>query len=83
MDGSGYPDGLGGDQLHVFTRIVRIADAFDAATSTSVYKEAKSPVRVLWEISTGPYARFYDPALVRTLTKLVQPFPIGARNPPG
>ncbi|MCK4658032.1 MAG: HD domain-containing protein [Phycisphaerae bacterium] len=79
LDGSGYPIGLSGDDLHIFTRIVRIADAFDAATAKHVYKEAKSPARVLWEMTVGPYRRFYDPVLMKVFCKLIQPFPIGAK----
>ncbi len=77
--GSGYPRELGSEKLHVFTRIVRIADAYDAATSELVYKDARSPVRVLWEMLAGPYKRFYDPKLMAAFAKLIQPFPIGAQ----
>jgi hypothetical protein len=79
FDGSGYPAGMPGNKVHVFTRIVRIADAYDAATSERVYRQARSPVRVLWEMSRGPYRRFYDPRLMRSFSKLIQPFPIGSK----
>jgi len=79
FDSSGYPRGIPGNRLHVFTRIVRIADAFDAATSTHVYKRAKSPARALWEVTEGPYRRFYDPVLTKMFARLIQPFPIGAK----
>ncbi len=39
MDGSGYPDGLVGDQIPVEARIVAVADVFDALTSQRPYKE--------------------------------------------
>lgn len=78
-DGSGYPSGLVADRIHVFGRIVRIADAYDAATAAQMYKEAKSPARTLWEMSVGSCARFYDPVLMKVFTRLIQPFPIGAR----
>jgi HD-GYP domain-containing protein (c-di-GMP phosphodiesterase class II) len=79
MDGSGYPEGIPGEKLHVFSRIIRIADAYDAATAVRVYKEAKSPARVLWEMSVGPYRRYYDQALIGTFGRLIQPFPIGSK----
>lgn len=79
FDGSGYPQRLPGEKLQVFTRIVRIADAFAAATASNQYRDAKSPPRVLWEMTEGPYARFYDPVLLKVFAKLIQPFPIGAR----
>ena len=40
MDGSGYPDGLAGDQIHPHSRMVAIADAFDAMTTERVYRSA-------------------------------------------
>jgi HD-GYP domain-containing protein (c-di-GMP phosphodiesterase class II) len=79
FDGSGYPRRIPGHRLHVFTRVVRITDAFDAATSAHVYKKAKSPARALWEIAEGAYRRFYDPVLTRMFARLIQPFPIGAK----
>lgn len=79
LDGSGYPAGIPGEKLHVFARIVRIADAFDAATATRVYREAKSPVRVMWEMTAGPYKPYYDPTLIKAFARLIQPFPIGSK----
>jgi HD-GYP domain-containing protein (c-di-GMP phosphodiesterase class II) len=79
FDGSGYPRRLSGDRLHVFSRIARIADAFDAATSKHVYKEAKTPARAIWEMKDGPYRKCYDPVLMRVFARLIQPYPIGAK----
>lgn len=39
-DGSGYPSGLKGDEIHIYGRITAIADVFDALASRRVYKEA-------------------------------------------
>lgn len=79
FDGSGYPYGLPGHQTHILARMLRICDAFDAATSVRVYARAKSPARVLGEMTRGPYAQFYDPLLLKVFSHLVQPFPIGAK----
>ena len=79
FDGSGYPDRKPGSSLHVFVRIARICDAFDAATSEKFYKQAKSPVRALWEMTYGPYRKFYDPVLMKVFASIIQPFPIGAK----
>jgi HD-GYP domain-containing protein (c-di-GMP phosphodiesterase class II) len=79
FDGSGYPDALERGKVHVFTRIVRIADAYDAATTEHVHKGAKSSARVLWEMLAGPYKRFYDPKLMAAFARLIQPFPVGAK----
>ncbi len=42
MDGSGYPQGLRGDEIPLEARIVSVADVFDALTSVRPYKEAWS-----------------------------------------
>lgn len=78
-DGSGYPATTPPQRLHIFARIARIADAFDAATSCDVFTQARSPARALWETTCGPYRRYYDPTLLEVLARLIQPFPIGAK----
>lgn len=77
--GTGFPKGSPREKLDVFARIVRIADAYDSATSEGVFGEARSPARALWEMSHGPYRRFYDAELVPIFARLIQPFPIGAK----
>lgn len=42
MDGSGYPLGLKGEEIPVMSRIINIADIFDALTSSRAYREALS-----------------------------------------
>lgn len=79
FSGCGYPARMPGANQHVFTRIARICDAYNAATATHVYKKAKSPARALWEITCGPYRQLYDPVLARVFMGLIQPFPIGAK----
>jgi len=78
-DGSGYPYGLRGEEIHIFSRILRVADAFSAATSDKLYRQAASPVRALWEMTWGPFSQFYDPVLLKIFASLLQPFPIGAK----
>ncbi len=39
IDGKGYPDGLGGDELDVLTKIITVADSYDAMTSKRSYKQ--------------------------------------------
>ncbi|MDO9192016.1 MAG: HD domain-containing phosphohydrolase, partial [Undibacterium sp.] len=40
FDGSGYPNGLKGHEIPIFSRIVAVADVFDALTSERPYKQA-------------------------------------------
>ena len=78
-DGRGYPEQLDKDKLHVFSRIVRIADAYDSAISTHIYPNGKSPALALWAMQSGPYKQFFDPMLMKIFGTLIQPFPIGAK----
>lgn len=79
FNGTGYPCRIPGEKLHVFSRIIRVADAFDAATSPRIYKKAKSEVRVLWEMTSGPTREHYDPVIIKVYTNMVYPFTIGAK----
>jgi putative two-component system response regulator len=51
LDGTGYPDGLAGDQVPLLAQIVSIADAYDAITTTRPYRAALSPERAYDELS--------------------------------
>ena len=42
-DGEGYPDGIGGSEIPLGSRIIFACDAFDAITTTRVYSVARSP----------------------------------------
>jgi len=65
------------EKLHVFVRIVRICDAFDAATSQKFFRASKSPAKALWEMAYGPFRNCYDPTLMKVFLSIIQPFPIG------
>jgi putative nucleotidyltransferase with HDIG domain len=47
MDGTGYPDGLSGDTLHPLSRVMAVADVFDAMTSFREYRDPANPDSVL------------------------------------
>jgi len=47
LDGSGYPDGLRGDELDLETRILAVADVWDALVSPRVYRGAWTPERAM------------------------------------
>ncbi|MCH8053333.1 MAG: hypothetical protein IH895_04680 [Planctomycetes bacterium] len=79
FNGTGYPNQISGEKLHVFSRIIRIADAFDAATSPRIYKKAKSVVRVLWEMVDGPTREHFDPVITKVLSHMLHPFPVGSK----
>jgi CHASE2 domain-containing sensor protein len=68
-DGSGYPNGLKGEEIPLVGRICAICDVFDALGSKRPYKEAWPPARVLDEIAKGSGSHF-DPALVTAFLEL-------------
>lgn len=50
MDGSGYPNGLKGDEISLFPRIIAICDIYDAITSKRVYKNKITPFETFEEM---------------------------------
>ena len=68
-DGSGYPDGLKGHEIPLNVRIVSIADAFDAMTSTRSYRNALSAEEAYKRIIEGAGTQF-DPSLIETFQKV-------------
>jgi HD-GYP domain-containing protein (c-di-GMP phosphodiesterase class II) len=57
-DGKGYPDGLAGDDIPKIARIIAVADAFDAMTSTRSYRDALVRQKVRDEIESGMGKQF-------------------------
>ena len=70
-DGQGYPDGLAGERISLETRIITIADCFDALTSSRAYREAMTPGQALELIRAGAGTQF-DPRLVPVFLGLVE-----------
>ncbi len=62
-NGSGYPNGLAGTDIHIYGRIVMVADIFDALTSERPYKKAFSFEKA-FEIMEGDRGVFFDPELL-------------------
>jgi HD-GYP domain-containing protein (c-di-GMP phosphodiesterase class II) len=58
IDGTGYPDGLRGDEIPLTGKIVGLADSFDAMTSRRVYRDALSIETALDEIRRGLGTQF-------------------------
>ena len=62
-DGAGYPNGLAGEDIHIWGRICAIADVFDALTSERPYKEGFSNEKALG-IMIEDRGTHFDPALL-------------------
>lgn len=69
-DGSGYPDGLSGEEIPIAAQVVSIADVFDALMSKRGYKEALSAEVALRMIENGECGSF-NPVLIECLKQAV------------
>ncbi|WP_093906942.1 HD-GYP domain-containing protein [Streptomyces sp. cf386] len=70
LDGSGYPYGLMGNQIPEPARVVAVADAFDAMTSTRSYSRARPVSVALRELERCAGSQF-DPRMVTALVRAV------------
>jgi HD-GYP domain-containing protein (c-di-GMP phosphodiesterase class II) len=68
-DGTGYPDGLVGEQIPRLARVVAVADAFDAMTSERPYRQPLSFARAIAEIGDKAGVQF-DPECARAFVRL-------------
>ena len=75
-DGSGYPRALKGNDIPLFARIMAIADAFDAMTTSRIYKSRKTPTEALKELKELSGTR-YDPAIVDSAINVLKSVDIG------
>jgi len=76
-DLTGYPRHIRPRSLGIFSRIVAVADGFDAATSRRAYQTVPiEPDEVLREMWSNP-RRGYDPTIVKALINLIGVYPVG------
>jgi HD-GYP domain-containing protein (c-di-GMP phosphodiesterase class II) len=76
LNGSGYPD-LGRGEIHLFSRIVAIADSYDAITSYRPYRPARTPNEALRVLLEGAGSKF-DPDLLRLFIQMTGEYPPGS-----
>ena len=76
-DLTGYPKSIRARDLSIFSKIVAVADGFDAATSRRVYQTVPiQPDQVLKEMWENP-RRGYDPVVVKAFINLIGIYPVG------
>jgi len=68
-DGSGYPDGLRGEQIPLGSRIILVADAFDALTTDRPYRKGAAPAKAVAVIRESS-GRQFDPLVVEVLDRV-------------
>ena len=74
-DGSGYPQGLKGEDIHTYARIVAVADVFDALSHKRCYKEAWPIEQVaghLREVAGQPPRPAYVELLIKNIDKALE-----------
>ncbi len=62
MDGTGYPLGLKEDKIHLFSRIIAIADYFDVITASKAYQKKVLPLKAVEEIQANSFNHL-DPSI--------------------
>ena len=70
-DGKGYPDGLKGEEIPLFARIISVADTFDAMTSNRVYRNHMDTDYVMNEMKRGRGTQF-DPEALDAFLRLIE-----------
>lgn len=76
MNGSGYPKGILGKDMHLYSKIIAISDVFDAVTSNRVYRQAMLPHQGLELLYSGS-GKLFDPKLVEIFRDSLSIYPTG------
>lgn len=72
-DGTGYPSGLSGDNIHIYGRITALADVFDALSCARVYKTAW-PLEKIIDLIREERGKHFDPVLVDLFMENIDKF---------
>ncbi|WP_078594576.1 HD-GYP domain-containing protein [Evansella clarkii] len=76
IDGSGYPRGLKGKDIHLYAKLIGVADVFEAVTGNRVYRNAKLPHETLELLYSGVNTLF-DKDIVEAFAKTIAIYPVG------
>jgi HD-GYP domain-containing protein (c-di-GMP phosphodiesterase class II) len=77
-DGGGYPDGLSGESIPICSRIISIADSYDAMSVTRSYHHARNHVEIM-EVLCNESGRKFDPQLMDIFCEIIEHSPIRAK----
>jgi HD-GYP domain-containing protein (c-di-GMP phosphodiesterase class II) len=77
FDGSGYPNGLTGDKISLYSRIVAVVCSYDAMTSQRMFKSRKDAHTALMEL-LKERSKKYDESIVRSLIICISAYPLGS-----
>jgi HD-GYP domain-containing protein (c-di-GMP phosphodiesterase class II) len=76
FDGKGYPDGLKNQEIHIYSRIVAIADIYDALSSDRIYRK-KVSTNMAIEYLTVIAAPSVDSKILRYFIQIIPQYPLG------
>lgn len=76
-DGSGYPRGLKGTEIHEYGRIAAVADVYEALTSRRVYRSAWQPYQA-FEYMVANSGAHFEPKIVDSFSKNIAIYPTGS-----
>lgn len=77
INGSGYPGRLKQAEIGLFSRIVMIADVFDAMTSDRIYKQGATPYEAI-KVIRSMSGFLFDPEVTKAFLATVVPYPVGS-----
>lgn len=77
MDGTGYPEGLAGEQISELARMGAVCDVYDAITSERAYKRGWSPAEAIHRMAQWSGGHF-DPRVFQAFVKSVGIYPTGS-----
>jgi HD-GYP domain-containing protein (c-di-GMP phosphodiesterase class II) len=77
-DGSGYPRGAKGNSIHLFARMIAIADTYLAMISPRPYRSALHPYTAIETIVRHAAKGLFDPNTVRAFLRVLSLYPIGS-----
>ncbi len=80
LDGSGYPDGLKGNQIPLTARILQITDIYDALVTDRPYREALTPEAAIETMRAEAKLGWWDRCLIDELEALISQTPYLART---
>jgi len=76
LDGSGYPRGIGGSEIHEYAKWIGIVDSYDAMTSHRIYRNAMLPHQAVELLYAGSDT-LYDTEMLRLFRDKVAIYPVG------
>jgi putative nucleotidyltransferase with HDIG domain len=78
LDGTGYPLGMKGDDIHLYAKVIGVADVFDAITTNRVYRNARLPHEALEVLYAGS-GTLFEQRYIELFRQNVSVYPNGLK----